>query len=189
MPFRKVDVPEGESGPWKVARFTPEGFSAVLFNAKNPARALKPGETYTQLTRNGTVVMSDTPAEIRDHYSLAGHLRGRLLFNGLGLGVAMQGALDQPEVDHLTVVEISSNVLSLVASHYMTRYGNRLTIVHADALEWKPPPSVRYDAVWHDIWDDICGDNWPSMMKLHRKYGRRCDWQDSWCRDKIRSAK
>ena len=35
----------------------------------------------------------------------------------------------------------------------------------------------------HDIWDDICLDNLETMATLHRKYGRRCDWQGSWKRD------
>ena len=52
----------------------------------------------------------------------------------------------------------------------------------ADALEYKPPRGEQYDVVWHDIWPNICTDNLPEMHKLHRKYGRRCNWQGSWCR-------
>lgn len=186
--FRKVDVPEGCSGNWKVSRFTPEGFSAGLHNLKQPGRQLTPGETYTSLACKGEVVMSDTPAEIVDLYSLYRHLHGRMLLNGLGLGVALQGALDKPEVEHVTVVELSKDVIALVAGHYKARYGDRLTVVHADALDWKPPKGARYDAVWHDIWPDICGDNWETMKRLHRKYGRRCDWQNSWCRYQVKEA-
>ena len=29
-------------------------------------------------------------------------------------------------------------------------------------------------------------DDKPKMTTLHRKYGRRCDWQSSWSRDMIR---
>lgn len=184
--FRKVDVPEGKSGDWEVARFVPEGFTAAVHNLKQPGRALTPGETYTELTHHGGVVMSDTPAEIRDLYPLLGHLRGRLLINGLGLGVALQGALDKPEVEHVTVVELSEDVIALVAGHYKARHGDRLTVVHANAFEWQPPKGARWDAVWHDIWPNICGDNWEAMKALHRKYGRRCDWQDSWCRYQVR---
>ena len=58
----------------------------------------------------------------------------------------------------------------------------RVTIINADAFEWKPPKDQRYDVVWHDIWDNICGDNLPEMTKLHRKYGKKTDWQGSWCK-------
>lgn len=87
--FRKVDVPEGRSGVWEVSCFTPQGPEAFLHNLKQPSRSLVEGETYTKLTCNGQVVMSDTPAEIRDHYPLLGRLCGRMLFNGLGIGVVV----------------------------------------------------------------------------------------------------
>ena len=66
-----------------------------------------------------------------------------------------------------------------------------MDIVQADAFTVKlPRPSLflhvprdtRYDVVWHDIWDNICADNLPEMHRLHRRYGRRCDWQGSWAR-------
>ena len=186
--FRKVDVPEGCSGAWEVSRFIPQGPEAFLHNLKQPSRMVVEGETYTKLTCNGQVIMSDTPAEIRDHYPLLGRLRGRLLFNGLGIGVALQGALDKPEVEHVTVVELSEDVIALVAGHYQAQYGDRLTVIHADALTWQPPKNVRYNAVWHDIWPNICGNNYKTMKTLHRRYGGRCDWQDSWCRYQVKRA-
>lgn len=185
--FRKVDVPEGQSGTWQISRFKPEGLGATLHNIKQPGRAIVVGDTYTKLTDNGNIIMSDTPAELKDLWPLKTHLEGHVLINGLGLGVALQGALDEPNVKHVTVIELSRDVISLVAQHYITRYGDKLTIVHADAFDWTPPKNTRYNAVWHDIWSDICGDNYESMKKLHRKYGRRCDWQGSWCRDFVKS--
>lgn len=186
--FKKVDVPEGQSGTWKVSRFKPEGFWAELHNIKQPKRQLVIGEIYTKLTNGDSSVMSDTPAELNDLWPLGRHLRGQILINGLGLGVALQGALDEPEVEHVTVIELSKDVIALVGQHYITRYGDRLTIIYADALEWTPPKGSRYNTVWHDIWNNICGDNYESMKKLHRKYGKKCDWQDSWCKEEVKNA-
>ncbi|KKK53103.1 hypothetical protein LCGC14_3098140 [marine sediment metagenome] len=186
-PFRLVDVPEGKGGVWEVSRFSPDDSGCMIHNIREPARTIGHGP-YTRLTKHDSVVMSDTPAELRDLFPLFGHLEGRMLFNGLGLGVALQGALDKQEVQHVTVIEISSDVISLVAGHYKERYGDRLTVIHADALIWKPPKGTRYNAVWHDIWPDICGDYWPEMVTLSRRYGKRCDWQSSWCRYQTRRA-
>ena len=58
----------------------------------------------------------------------------------------------------------------------------RITELKDNAFEYKLPKGVRYDVVWHDIWDYITSDNLPEMIKLHRKYGRKCDYQESWCR-------
>lgn len=169
----KVNLPEGESGTWKVERFEVSESDAQIHNIRaafNPAGGgIKPG-TYTQLTRNGTVVMSDTPSEIQDHLRFIDRAKGRVLITGLGLG----------EVTHVTVIEKSPDVIRLVAPTLLERFGGRLEIIEADAYTWKPPKGARWDYAWHDVWDNICTDNLPLMAKMHRHYGRRCGFQDSW---------
>jgi hypothetical protein len=91
--------------------------------------------------------------------------------------------LDQ--VTHVTVIEKSPDVIKLVGPSFADP---RVTIIEADAYTYQPPKGIRYNAVWHDIWDNICGDNTEGMGKLHRKYGRRTDWQDSWCKAECQEA-
>jgi len=180
----KVDVPEGISGNWKVERFevTEEDEKFQRLRALFSAGRYVPAGHYTRLTHNNHVVMSDTPDEISDVMSAVWNAKGNVLINGLGLGIVTNAILQKPEVEHVTVIEISLDVIALVAEHYKTRFGNRLEVILADAFEWKPPKGKWYNAVWHDIWNDICSDNLAEMHKLHRKYGRRADWQGSWCR-------
>lgn len=193
----KVDVPEGQSGNWKVERFEITEDDAKLqntmaqFSFTQRGRFIKPG-IYTSLLRGGTPVMSDTPAEIRDHLGAIQHASGHCLVNGLGLGMVVQAMLerlqsfsDQLAVEKVTVIEKSEDVIKLVAGHYAKKYGDRIEIINADAFEYKPPKGIRYGAVWHDIWDVICPDNKEQMSKLHRKYGRRADWQSSWRRQDV----
>lgn len=192
--LRKVDVPEGKSGDWEVSRFTVTEEDIKLHNLRavmRPGCRTMDAGIFTKLTNGVALVMSDTRAELQDHREPARRARddrddpkypNHVLINGLGIGVVLQAVLDEPTVNHATVVEKSEDVIRLVGSHYLQRYGHRLTIINADALEWKPPVGIRYRVVWHDIWNYICADNLPEMHKLHRKYGRRCDWQGSWCR-------
>lgn len=181
----KVDVPEGQSGDWRVERFEvsaeDETFGRLRAIATSRGRFVPRGR-YTRLMRNGTLVASDTPDEIRDHCFAVYRARGQVLINGLGLGITVQAMLAKAEVDKVTVIEIAPDVIALVGPHYQERFGDRLEIVEADAFTWKPPKGVRYNVVWHDVWDNICIDNLPQMHRLHRKYGRRADWQGSWCR-------
>lgn len=181
----KVDIPEGGSGEWAIRKVTVSEEQGKL----DELRAMfgghgrfVPAGTYTQLIRGKTIVMSDTPDEIDDLWGLIYNAKGNVLINGLGLGVALQGVLNKPEVSHVTVIEFSPDVINLVGSFYKQRYDGRLEIINADALSWRPPKGARYNAVWHDIWDTVSGDNLPQMHKLHRRYGRITDWQDSWCR-------
>lgn len=186
-----VTLPEGSAGPWKIERFTVSKEDAMWSSFRSSSRRIPPG-TYTRLThQHRGVVMSDTPAERRDHIFFVQQARGHVLINGLGLGMCLAAVLRKPEVERVTVIEIDADIIALVGPHFTG--DPRVQIVHADAMEWHPPAGVRYGAVWHDIWDAICSDNLPEMARLHRRYGRKADWQDSWgkelCRHYRRGAR
>jgi hypothetical protein len=187
----KVTVPEGESGPWKIKRFTVSEKDAEwhnmreMFGGGGMRRNIRPGE-YTSLLRNGSIIMSDTPAEISDHMPFIRIATGSVLINGLGIGMCLKAALAKPDVTDVTVIELSKDVISLVAEHYRDP---RLTIINESAFDYKPPRDKEYRAIWHDIWDTISADNLPEMAKLHRKYARRACWQGSWCKPECQYTK
>lgn len=175
----QVSIQEGRVGLWSVSKFTIEPRSIGNIRLAFDGRDARPG-TYTKLCHDHRgVVMSDTTAEQRDHYEFIWKAKGHILINGLGIGMCLAAALKNPEVTGATVVEVDADVIALVGPNYTDP---RVNIVHASAFDYEPPKGVRYGAVWHDIWDDICSDNLPEMHRLHRKYGRRADWQGSWCR-------
>lgn len=186
----KVDVPEGcivsDNGSARIERFSVnerEAKFSALRNAIQPRGNLSvPSGSYTRLLIDGILIMSDTPSEIRDHLEPIRRACGTCLVNGLGLGMVANAMLAKPEVDKVITVEINEDVIALVAPHWKERWGERLEIVHADALEYQPPAGVRFNVVWHDIWAAMCTDNLQEMFRLHRKYGRRCEWQGSWKR-------
>jgi hypothetical protein len=183
--LQKVDLPEASITPFAIQRFTVSEDAAkmgALRGMFSGGRYTPPG-TYTRLMRGGTVVMSDTPDEMRDHWEPVHRAHGHVLINGLGLGMVLKAVLLKTEVTAVTVVEISKEVIDLVAPHYDDP---RVHVVHASAFDYQPPKNVRYGAVWHDIWDYICGDNLPEMTRLKRKYGRRADWQGCWCEHQCR---
>lgn len=178
----------GERGDWKVEHATLTKDQAMIENIAIGFRAvsrwIKPG-TYTRLSCKGRgVVMSDTPAEISDLIWLRmtvekGHI---VRIHGLGLGIAAKLAIDQG-ASRVDVVEIDRDVIDLIGSQMMERFGDRLTIIHGDALKIKAAKGEYYDVVWHDIWDDINLDNWPEYKLLMRKWGRHTQYQHAWARD------
>ena len=180
----KVDVPEGRIGDWAVERFEITEDGAKFHNLRATIhgfgyRSVRPGN-YTRLTHNGNIVMSDTRAEICDHLEIIRKAKGNVLLNGLGLGLVLRACLLKPEVNYITVIEIAPEVIGLIEPHLRKQFGNRFTIHEADAVTWKAPKNFRWDVVWHDIFDAICIDNLPTMTKLKRRYGNRCDWQECW---------
>lgn len=175
----KVTVPEGESGPWSIIRTGVPNNPVWAFRERH----FQPG-TYTQLRCRGRgLIMSDTPAERYDHLPFVRAAKGRVLISGLGLGMCVGAVLRKPEVEEVTVLEISDDVIGLVGDHYAD---SRLTIIHADAMEWRPPRGAEYDAVWHDIWDAICADNLPQIATLNRRYARKTQWRGCWSQSQLR---
>lgn len=181
----QVDIPEGVSGDWRVERFAVNKDEAMLSSLRDPRRHVSPG-TYTRLVRGNTVVMSDTPAEIRDHWAPIGRARNRCRVHGLGLGMVVAAILDKPEVSLVEVVERSQDVIDLVYPTLEARYGDRLQLIHSDVLTGHPLSSERgYDMIWHDIWDDMSESNLPQMTLLHKRWARRTLWQGSWGKEEI----
>lgn len=182
-----VNIPNGKSGPWMVDDIEISEDRARMENLRflmNRQRDLMvaPG-TYKRLTRNGTVVMSNTPFEIRTNRPILYRAFGHILINGLGIGMVLKKLLESPDVKKVTVIEASEDVIKLVHptfAGFIT--AGLLEIIHADAFTYNPPKDALYDSVWHDIWDNVEAENFPQMTKLHRKYSRKCAWQDSWCR-------
>lgn len=192
----KVDIPEGQSGDWSVEKFKVTKEEAERFNVRETIQALQgreaayiePGK-YTRLRHHGSVVMSDTPSELRKLQTFVYEVRGQVLITGLGLGVALNAALLKPQVKHVTVIELAQEVIELVGEHYKDKFGDKLCVIQANALQWRAPKGERYDVVWHDIWDAICTDNLPQMTKLRMKYGRRSGWQGCWAESTCKRSK
>ena len=178
----EIDVPDGVSGNYAIETFTVEKdeLHQVLSFASS-GRGVPQG-IYKRLMRNNTLVMSNTPDEIRDFSRFLRKAEGHILINGLGMGTLVKALLEKDEVTKITIIEISEDVIKLSAETYLK--DSRVEIILADCFEYQPPKGIKYDAVWHDIWDDITGDNLGEMKTLHRKYGRRTKYQESWCRDR-----
>ena len=104
--------------------------------------------------------------------------------HGLGLGVALKIALSFSHVKHVDVVEQSEDVLNLVGKHIRDE---RVTIHHADAYTHRFPKDSKWNIAWHDIWDNLCTDNFEGMSKLHRRYARKVAWQESWSRQWLKA--
>lgn len=167
---------DGVSGDFRIETFT-------VSKQESQFSGLRRGDyvaegKYKRLMRGGTVVMSNTQMEISSNYDFVREAKGKVLINGLGLGMILAAILTKPEVTEVTVIEKFKEVVDLTGPKFAN--DSRVKIINADALEYKPAKGEKFDCVYHDIWDFICADNLEDMAKLHRRYGKKTNWQDSW---------
>jgi hypothetical protein len=191
-------LPTGSEGPYEVRRFeiTKEGaeeYNAQMAQSENAwarTRRVFPG-MHTGLFEPQMGVdpwMSDTPAEVLDHYDVMIQMMqrgGRILINGLGLGMITAFAARLPNVTHVDVVELQDDIINLVGPHLPERH--KVTVHHASAYDiaWN---DERWDVAWHDIWPTITPDNLPDMDRLEAKYADRVNHQETWVRAECEQA-
>lgn len=192
-PFRlgTSTVPDGRRGPWAIETFTvtKQDELRTLMEAIGARNALLtvPAGTYKRLVHaERGVVMSNTRMEVVTNSEAFKAATGRVLINGLGMGMLLEAILSKPDVTYVRVIEHDPDVIALVGPHFAR--DRRVEIIHADAYEYVPERGERFNYAWHDIWDTISPRNLPLMARLGRRYGkRRCDAQGFWAREWIRS--
>jgi hypothetical protein len=170
--MRADAIPKGESGLWKITKY---GLSKEIdVPDSRGKRWTIPAGFYTCLTcfteatlhlGTGELVMHDVPYELKKHLIFARRAYGHVLITGLGLGCIARACLANPNVQRVTVIEKSSDVLKLVAQYMPTA---RLHIVQADATEWVKENGAGFDCAWHDLW--VADDNEAEHLQvLHAK--------------------
>lgn len=188
-----VKIPEGQKGPWKIDRVTVSEQDSKILRLRSlfgrPRTYIPAGTVVTRLLRNGGIVMSDAPQERMDHRDAVRRARGNVLVTGLGLGMVLQAMAMKSEVRHISVIEISRDLIDLVGPYYQKKFGEKITINEGDAFTFKFSPEISFDSAWHDIWNDICADNLPEMVKLKRRYAKICKDQAFWCEIECRRQK
>jgi hypothetical protein len=185
--YQVPDVPEGQSGDWFIKRFEVSLSDAVWDRIRSNGVRYTPEGKYTGLYRKDpdfnsrVVVMSDTPDEIYDHAAPIQNATGNVLIVGLGLGMLLNALAMKPDITHITVIEKSPDVLTLVREHYQKKYDTRIEFIQADIFEWDPPPGVHWNYIWFDIWDTISSENLLQMSQLHKKFKKFTEQDAFWC--------
>lgn len=181
-----LNLKPGKSGEWEVKQFRVSEEDAKWDRVRNavnghPERAVSAGD-YWKLTYHGNIYMSNTPAEVMDHWPFIYRANGCILIAGLGLGMVVKALLDKPDVSRIVIVEKSEDVINLVGQAYTG--DSRVEIVHGDIFDYKP--KEHFDYAWFDIWQEIDGDNYPEMKRLHCRFARAATVKDSWCREQCK---
>ena len=163
-----LKIPEGRSGRYAIRHqdygpghaerfFTPRslflgGESAKVKNVVFP----EPGRWHSLVQDGQGVWTTDTPIEQRQQMQCVREFRGDVLVTGLGVGLTPVLLASNPEVESVTVIEISPDVIKLVWKHVARGVrGEKMKMIEGDAfhqLAVLHGQRRKFDYVFHDIW-------------------------------------
>ncbi|HWT79715.1 MAG TPA: hypothetical protein VN648_13095, partial [Candidatus Methylomirabilis sp.] len=140
----------------------------------------------TNESGSSTCMMSDLGYERSTCLEVVKRAHGHVLIAGLGLGMILHPILKNRDVDSVAVVEKCQDVIDLISPSLPSN--PKLVIHTGDIFVWTPPPAVRYDVIWFDIWPDIAPTRLPEMAELHDRFAHYLNhnspgcWMESWHR-------
>lgn len=175
FPFMAQVIPVGQRGDVTVEHLTITDHGGLHAQIHGAGTA---NGTYAILKIGRQVVMSDTDMERRSNMAILHHGIGDVLIGGLGLGMIVCSLLRKPGVRSVTVIENNPDVTALVLpalAEWTKGLGDNaagwpdLTVIDGDVFTWKPAKGQKFDAIYFDVWADICGDNLDGINRLHRR--------------------
>jgi hypothetical protein len=187
----QVTVPPYDHDGVVIERFEVSREEAVTsmfrasFNPQRGDRSVLAG-TYTKLTVDGQLWMSDTPAEIRDHDVIDERMADfpeSMLIVGLGLGMVLHRAITAYQIPRIDVIERDPRVVTAVESHYQAlalEHEVDLTIWTGDVHDFKMPRAAYWDLGFFDIWAHIDLDDLPEVARLRNRFRSRLGRFEAW---------
>ena len=124
---------------------------------------------FPAIREDGRVWMTVTPNEINTIQPAVQESRGKVLAYGLGLGYYAFHCLLREEVESVTVVERSAEVIDVFTRLLLPFFPRKeaLRIVQADAFDYAEHtmPREGYDTVFTDLWHDVA-DGLPMYKRM-----------------------
>ena len=182
-----IDLPEGSSGNMTITHKIVTGSTPIISLREWYTRGMKGRPCsaqldnplrYHELSEAGVGVwMTDLPSELNQAYEALHAMppRGRVLVGGLGLGILPKLLTLQAQVDQVTVVERSPDVIRLCADRA------NYHVVRSDIADYLRI-CTQFDCYYLDTWqgtNESCW--WDQVIPLRRVIANRFGRKPVWC--------
>ncbi len=118
-------------------------------------------------------VMSDAEYEKITNRTIVRVARGNVLIAGLGIGMILIPLLKNKDVKKITVIEKEQELIDLISPKIKKHdKKNKLQVIQGDINEIELPKEQKFDVIYFDIWDNVCGDNYQQMKDLKKKFSK-----------------
>ena len=124
---------------------------------------------FPAVLEGGNEWMTLTPVDLDTCDEAIAEAHGKVVTFGLGLGYYAYMVSEKPDVESVTVVELSPDVIRLFREHILPKMPNRhkIKIVNADAFEYAEHimPTEQFDYAFVDTWRDA-SDGAPMYRRM-----------------------
>lgn len=170
-----LNLKKGESGDYKLYtavyekgtkfRLIPQSYQALLMGFDKSETILEEDFNYYEIFYKTERLMDNSGTEIFEHYVPYLHAQGKVLVGGLGLGFITKLMSQKENVEKITTVEISEDVIKLCGFE-----DNKVKIVNDDFYSFIRNNDLNeYDYVYIDTYTS--GSNiYPGIVIPTRKY-------------------
>ena len=191
--YKNVKIKNAVDGNWELKWECYPAFRAVIcddLKIKEDFTEIPPLGFFTEdfsfpaVLEGGNEWMTLTPVDLDTCEEAIEKAHGRVVTFGLGLGYYAYMCQRKPDVESITVIEKSEDVIRLFKKYILPYFENpeKLKIVAADAVEYAKEvmPSENYDYAFVDVWRDA-SDGAPiyEKMKPLEKYCQNTEF-DYW---------
>jgi hypothetical protein len=175
--YVNVKIPEIKKGSWELKKERYPAYRGVIAAdiIFDGLREIPPLGFFTEdfefpaVLEDGNEWMTLTPVDLDTSDEAIEKAHGRVVTFGLGLGYYAYMVSCKDNVESITVVEKSEDVISLFKEYILPQFSHpeKVHIVNADAFEYAEftMPKERFDVAFVDTWRDA-SDGAPMYEKM-----------------------
>lgn len=164
----RVKIPNAAAGRWTLKQEQYKAYEAFVcddFELLDDGRVIprigffSEPFPYPAALEDDRVWMTITPNEIMTMKQPIAEAAGKVIAFGLGLGYFAFMASEKEEVQSVTVIERSDDVIGLFQTYILPqfRHPEKIQIIHADAFDYAKTrmPKEQFDFAFVDLWHDV----------------------------------
>ena len=165
--YVNIKIPEAKIGDWELKTESYKPYRAVIandmmmypdFREVPPLGFFEEEFFFPAVLEGGNEWMTLTPVDLDTCDEAIEAAHGKVVTFGLGLGYYAYMVARKEEVESITVIEKSPDVIRLFKKHIFPYFENKekVRIINADAFEYagKEMPAEGYDYAFVDTWRD-----------------------------------
>ena len=176
--YKNIRIPDIKDGAWELKKECYAPYRAVIsgdivINAdysEIPPLAFFPEKFYfPAVLENGNEWMTLTPVDLDTCDEAIENAHGKVITFGLGLGYYAYMVSEKADVESITVIEKSEDVISLFKKIILPQFTHpeKVSIICADAFDYAENvmPKENYDYAFVDTWRDA-SDGAPMYLRM-----------------------